>query len=531
MSYKVFIPCAGTGSRLEKLTENLPKALVEIDNKPTISHIIEKFPSDISIVIALGHKGELIKEYLSVAYTDRNFEFVEIEPFEGKGSGLGLTTLMCKSNLQCPFVFCSCDTIVDEAIPQPDCNWIAYSNLADPLNNQAYRTVEIDNDQILSIKEKLDANNSNVKRFPYIGLAGIHDFEKFWTSLESSPVYIEVGEAEGLRSLENIKAIKFTWSDTGNMDSLIKTRKKFFNPNGPNILEKPNEAIWFIDSLVIKFNIDKNFIADRVKRVDIMGDFVPKIIKSTPHMYAYKKANGEVLSKIIDLSLFKKLLDHSMSFWKVGIKSNPKLLTHNQDFKDVCFKFYKNKTYERINEYYKNFNNTDQEEFINGINTPKVFEMLDSLDWNWLCDGLKGQFHGDFHFENILYDKETNKFTFLDWRQNFGGIIEYGDIYYDFAKLNHGLIVCHELIAKDLFTVNYSSNNIHYDLCRKQILVECENYLKEYLEQNGFDYQKVYLLTALIYLNIAGLHHYPYCHLLYYLGKDLLRKFIYKERK
>ena len=27
---------------------------------------------------------------------------------------------------------------------------------------------------------------------------------------------------------------------------------------------------------------------------------------------------------------------------------------------------------------------------------------------------------------------------FLDWRQNFGGIINYGDIYYDLAKLYHG---------------------------------------------------------------------------------------------
>jgi hypothetical protein len=29
-------------------------------------------------------------------------------------------------------------------------------------------------------------------------------------------------------------------------------------------------------------------------------------------------------------------------------------------------------------------------------------------------------------------------------------------------------------------------------------------------------------LTALIYLNIAALHHDPYSHLLYALGKDML---------
>ena len=522
MKYKVFIPCAGTGSRLGSLTKNLPKALVEIANKPSISHIIDKFPSEITIVIALGHQGHLIKEYLSLAYPSRNFEFVDINPFEGEGSGLGLTTLECKKLLLTPFVFCSCDTIVDEMIPKPDHNWIGYSNLE---NYQDYRSIEIFENQVKCLIEKNEKKPSNTRRYPYIGLAGIYDYERFWQSLESSPHAIEVGEAEGLRGLNNIQAIEFTWNDTGNLTSLDQARQKFYDKDGPNILEKPSEAIWFTNNTVIKFNLDKGFIADRVKRVEVLGDFVPRLIGSTEHMYAYKKAEGEVLSKIINLNLFKKLLDKSMQFWGVSTASD-NTIKDDKSFRDICYKFYKTKTYDRIKEYYSTFDNADREESINGIPCSKVFEMLDSLDWDWLCSGQKGQFHGDFHFENILYDSKTNKFTFLDWRQNFGGIIEYGDIYYDFAKLNHGLIVCHDLIAKDLFSVSFDGNNASYDLCRKQSLVECEAFLHEYLEHQGFDYSKVYLLTALIYLNIAGLHHYPYCHLLYYLGKDLLRMYL-----
>lgn len=33
---------------------------------------------------------------------------------------------------------------------------------------------------------------------------------------------------------------------------------------------------------------------------------------------------------------------------------------------------------------------------------------------------------------------------------------------------------------------------------------------------------RVKILTALIYLNIAALHHHPYSLLLYYLGKSML---------
>ena len=50
-SYKVFIPCAGIGSRLGSLVANINKGLVSVDNKPVLSHIIDKFDEDIEIGI------------------------------------------------------------------------------------------------------------------------------------------------------------------------------------------------------------------------------------------------------------------------------------------------------------------------------------------------------------------------------------------------------------------------------------------------------------------------------------------------
>jgi hypothetical protein len=42
--------------------------------------------------------------------------------------------------------------------------------------------------------------------------------------------------------------------------------------------------------------------------------------------------------------------------------------------------------------------------------------------------------------------------------------------------------------------------------------------------ENNYDPKKVKVLTALIYLNIAALHHYPYSLLLYGLGKKILKE-------
>jgi NDP-sugar pyrophosphorylase family protein len=73
MSYRVVIPTAGIGSRLEGLTKYINKSLVGIANRPIVSHLIEQFPQDCEFVIALGHKGELVRDFLELAYPDRTF--------------------------------------------------------------------------------------------------------------------------------------------------------------------------------------------------------------------------------------------------------------------------------------------------------------------------------------------------------------------------------------------------------------------------------------------------------------------------
>ena len=110
----------------------------------------------------------------------------------------------------------------------------------------------------------------------------------------------------------------------------------------------------------------------------------------------------------------------------------------------------------------------------------------------------------------------------MDWRQGFGGSLTVGDRAYHLAKLLHGLIVSHELIAKNLYSVKRQPGAVDFDFHRKQVLVACECRLLAWLQERAYDVQKVQTLTALIFLNIAALHHDPYCHLLYALGKSML---------
>ena len=259
-------------------------------------------------------------------------------------------------------------------------------------------------------------------------------------------------------------------------------------------------------------------------RTKDLNGFVPDISAHRSNMYCYKKVNGEVLSKVVTQPIFEDFLKKCKDFW---VEKN---LTkaEQENFQRNCISFYKDKTFERIRLFYRNFNQTDNAEIINGEQIPPLQFLLDKIDWNWMSKGLAGKFHGDFHFENIIYSKADKSFTFLDWRQDFAGDLSVGDIYYDIAKLMHGLIVNHGIIVNNQYNAKWKDREIEFELQRKQNLVECEQRLNLWIQENSYNLKKVRILTALIYLNIAALHHYPYSLLLYGLGKKMLNDELYK---
>ena len=58
---------------------------------------------------------------------------------------------------------------------------------------------------------------------------------------------------------------------------------------------------------------------------------------------------------------------------------------------------------------------------------------MDKIDWYELSEGDFANFHGDPQPENVIV-KGKNDFVMIDWREDFGGNLQYGDIYYDLEK-------------------------------------------------------------------------------------------------
>lgn len=515
MKLRVCIPTAGTGSRLGDLGKNINKSLIQVANKPTISHQIEMFPDSTEFVIALGYKGHLVKEYLKLTYPKKKFYFSHVKDFTSKNSGLGLSLLSCKKYLNQPFIFLSCDTIIKGELPKLNKNWMGYSSKNDLAE---YRSIDIKKNLVKKINEK---GNHNKNSKAYIGFCGVFDYSKFWHEIKNGGLNaIYNGEVFGLKCLieKNIIAKRFKWYDTGNLPNLKKTRSSFKKKDTPIILEKENESIWFTNNLVIKFSTDKKFIRNRVLRSEYLTGYIPKLNSFSKYMYTYKMKEGKILSKIVDEDLFRKLLLHSSQFWK---KSNLSI-REERAFIEICKKFYYDKTFERIKEFHKKFRVKDSEHIINNKKIPKLSLILKKINWLNLFEGTPVRFHGDFHFENIIYEKKNSKFIFLDWRQDFGGLLKYGDIYYDLAKLLHGIIINHEIILKDQYSIKWNSTNILFKIKQRKNFKNFELLYENWCIENQFNYQKIKILTALIFLNISPLHHYPYSLLLYALGKSML---------
>jgi NDP-sugar pyrophosphorylase family protein len=513
MGYKVLITTSGIGQRLGELTKYTNKSLVRIGKKPAISYVIESYPKDIPLVITLGYFGDQVKDFVELAYPERKIEFVEVDKYTGEGSSLGYSMLCAKDKLQCPFIYHACDTIVKEAIPVPDENWIIGFKGEE---SSQYATLNVSNGLITSINDKGAMDYD----FIHIGLVGIRDYAKYWDILEklikNDPNDATLNDCqvitEMLKTNDVFRFMEFSsWFDIGNMSSLYNARKKvedhFAN------LDKVDESIFIFDEFVIKFFYNSDLIEKRVKRAQMLDGLVPRIEGHRKNFYRYEYVKGNLYSRVITSADFSQfLLWAKDNLWKKNKKYT------DEEFKKICHKFYFEKTHERIKKFLDlDLVKKHREVVVNGERLPSVEEMLEKVDFDRLTDCEQYNFHGDFILDNIIKTKDS--YCLVDWRQDFGGQIECGDIYYDLAKLNHNLTVNHDIINSNMFSVEVENDMVKCDIMRKNSLVECQEVLHAFIKDNGFDLDRVKILTAIIWLNMSPLHHYPFNLFLFYFGK------------
>jgi len=506
------ILAAGMGTRLENLSEHINKGLLPLDNKAVITHMIDKTPKEYEIVVALGYRGDMVREYCLAAHPERTFKFVMVDKYEGVGTGPSYSINQCKEYLQRPFIWVTADTIISDELPNIDDNWLGVYPTGIP---ELYATVNVDGDNAISLKNK-DKKGYNDA---FIGLASVYDYETFWNELDVDGGEI-VSAYYNLDKYSSMKVKRFDWYDVGTIDNYIKAKNLFKDSKVYSIPKVNGEFLYKVGKRFIKLSSDTKFIENRINRASYLSNLVPPLNFTGKNLYSYDWVYGDVFYDYENLEVWKKFLDFAnKNLWEE---------THvNDDFFELCKRFYLDKTMNRLKLFLGSRDDSFKgEHVVNGTKTNTIDKLLEDFDWDKIYNGIPTKsFHGDFHFDHVVYDGSEN-FYLLDWRQDFAGS-NVGDVYYDLSKMYGGILMSYKLMKDDKnFSCFINENVVNYTYKSEPALDTFMPMYENWIIKNGYDLNKVKTITSLIFLNMAPLHEKEFGDLLFFKSKRMLQEII-----
>jgi thiamine kinase-like enzyme len=313
----------------------------------------------------------------------------------------------------------------------------------------------------------------------------------------------------------NFKAKHLKWLDTGNLDDLSRT-KEYFDNEPLSLFKTTGEIVYKTDKF-IKFHPDKNIIKNKSERAHILYKLVPSNFKNTDNFISYDWEAGNTLYTHDSPSIYNSFLDK--------LKLNISKSKQYKGTKELFEAFYETKTSKRVEEFTNKFGieYINQKYNINNKTYDTLSSILPKIDISQFYNNpLYTLFHGDLQFDNIIYNPNTDKFTYIDWRESFGGSTEGGDIYYDLAKLYGGSIIPYNVMKdEDSILLVEGSITVSYSYPVSKNLIEFRKYYEKWIIENGFDLDKVKLITAIIFLNMSPLHDDKFGKMLWFKSIEL----------
>jgi NDP-sugar pyrophosphorylase family protein/mannose-6-phosphate isomerase-like protein (cupin superfamily) len=497
----VLILASGKGERVKSISKNLHKGLLKVNHKAAISHIIDSFPAEFEFVVSLGYNGDILKSYLETAHPDRKITYVTVKDWESDKSGPGVSAYECKDHLQRPFYFVTVDCLFNlKHVPLIDGdNWIGVSPTDLP---EIYSTALLDNqNNVIEFVNKSKGGFGNA----FIGLAYIRNYKVFWDYLKDEREII----APFINNFDKVKAKEIEFNDIGTIDGYNNTIKQYKQEHKNN-----SEETYIVGNRFIKINSDPDINSNRYIRSQyIDSELIPNNISYNKYCLSYDLVLGKPVYEIDDAKIYKKLINFVFNNIKDSHFVNPISYETGQNF-------YRKKTDKRINQFLQN-NKIDDELIINGQKIKNII----NLPFDHIIKSIRcySNFHGDLQPDNIIYDGEN--FKYIDWRSDFDGVTDRGDINYDLAKLYGGLSFNYrEAKNLEVFHFYNEGNEFNYTVPQTEAMKNVLKYFESELKYYGFDVQLIKQITALIWLNMSPIHCFPMNYVLYCEGLKMLHE-------
>lgn len=490
------ILAAGRGSRLGRIGDALPKALLPLDNRAVLSHQIALAPIDAKIVIVSGYRADQIDEYLNLAHPDLNVTTIHERDW---GQGPGASLLAARGHVEGDLIFTACDTLWehDDDLWEYGDSWLGVAPV--PAGTPAARwcraVLSDGNDYVLQLDDKTPVVAPNSYAWTALGYVNEDSLVTFWRGLtDADTVAGEVQLSSGITPLIDggvpVEARHIRWLDVGDEQAY---RSAVATASGYDAL-KPDQVTYVVNGRVVKTHVDTGKIVSRGLRGEMLNGAVPKV--TTGHyMCAYDYVPGETMYGYAARRGAAATVALAVDWWEQEFLPT-QLLNRPPGCGELTMRFYRDKTFQRV------------------MSLPRALsavalDAVTRVDWNRLVEGVvPGVFHGDLTYANLIVDEDEHVWG-IDWREDFAGEIYWADLRYDLAKLLAGTHVHWENAARGDFRP-WEDGAAHRIELRKRA------------NTRGFDVHELDVISALCLLNSATLHASPLDEILVARGCRLL---------
>jgi hypothetical protein len=491
----LIILAAGRGTRMGRVGDHLHKALAPLNGKAIITHQILNRPKNTRVIIATGHRATQVQEYVEMAHPLDDITFVDVPHYDVLGSGPGASLLETRNLLEDneDFFFTSCDTLWEHTPRMLHTSWMGVAPV--PGGTPPARWCRVVSNDSGEIEKILDKSPKICDAQAYVGLAYVtsDDAELFWHGLEQShdtstavtgEHQITGGFYELLHNNRVVTAERVVWTDIGDEEAYRHAVEQHAGFDWV----KAGQATYVIPETgrVVKHHHNPDVLKARVFRGRRLSPIAPgpMMQSKSGFVIGYPYVHG--------LTVYDWLDEHpdagisNIISWfhkKIFLPSayEPHL---NQDEFARATAFYRDKTFQRVMELSPELRS-------------RALDVVTRIDWLSLAEGmLPGPWHGDLNFGNMIISPD-NKITAIDWREDFAGNLDYGDVRYDFAKLLAGMVV-------------------HWGNARKGDFrpwtggAAFAHQMRLYIAQNAFTQaHNIEIIAALSLINSAPLHAAP----------------------
>lgn len=486
-------------------------ALLPLNTKPLLNYIINFYQGkadNINVFVSEGHKQEVEKEVnpnkfkynlYSVPRTNGVVETLKIAL--GYLSGTKDVIVNLVTTIPTKFPELNEVQVSNELTPYPVGSSIAFNG------NQIYF---------------ISKNEEYVKSgFPFTGIFRCKK-NNLEISIDRTEKYDDLLNV--IKAMYNVNPIKFEkvdWIDCGHEINYFSAKNKLISSRAFNKME-----ILSKEGIIKKKSDNKKKLFREYKYITML----PMDIKVFfPRIIDYYENEGRGIYEIeyygypnvSEYLLYWSLSDgHWHRMFSRFFYIFSKLREHKFSIGYETFRgFYWGKTAQRVEEFTEQLQGLESDTnwllnkmVINNTECKPYYQLKEKIEQK--IESLYNEddfciMHGDFTFNNILYDLPTGIVRLIDQRGSFGekAVGIYGDQKYDLAKLAHSVIGCYDYIVNDLYKIEHKNDQVTYSFLLRENYKLIKQLLINILKDLGYNLNDIYFIMGLLFLSMTPLHY------------------------